>query len=63
MVRGLASVLRVLCGNVCLPDSKRCDGERDASFVEKSAFVRREGRWLYHSAIEHSGPSRRSGRR
>jgi SEC-C motif-containing protein len=37
-------------------------GGRDASFVEKSAFVRREGRWLYHSAIEHSGPSRRSGR-
>lgn len=24
-------------------------GGRDASFVEKSRFVRREGRWLYHS--------------
>lgn len=28
-------------------------GGRDASFVEKSAFVRRAGRWLYHSALEH----------
>ncbi len=25
-------------------------GERDASFVERSRFVRRAGRWLYHSA-------------
>jgi SEC-C motif domain protein len=30
-------------------------GGRDASFVEKSAFVRRAGCWLYHSATEHSG--------
>lgn len=37
-------------------------GARDASFVEKSAFVRRGGRWLYRSAIEHSGPSGASGR-
>lgn len=25
-------------------------GQRDASFVEKSRFVRRDGRWLYVSA-------------
>lgn len=30
---------------------------RDASFVERSAFVRRGGRWLYHSATEHSARS------
>jgi len=36
-------------GSVVSFRAELVQGDRDASFAERSLFVRREGRWLYHS--------------